>query len=442
MLRKSTKNQIQSNVIRKVLAMLDGTKHSPEDNLVFNHVAVMLEEYDGKQAETEQLLCSLIVLILNSFSLHIDTESPLFNQIKLLQLRLQSPITSTELVAIQHYVESCADEITQISDLDEKEIDITLEPLLNSFGLDNKSSYSRAILLNSGKEKRDRTLEPALNHQNDEFNIDSDVVDDSITHLMTSNYLTNSIAQSEKFGVLLEVELATLKSLDDNLLFEEKKSEVLKELEKVLGSHQQLTEYFQKMSDFISGLQQDSIRLSEELDRVTLLSLTDELTCLPNRRAFEQQLNDEIARVNRYGHNLSLALLDIDHFKPINDEYGHSAGDKVLRHYAKDVLSMFRQHDLVARYGGEEFVVIFPNTDLEGASRALRKVQRKASECDFMLNNEKFHLPTFSAGLVCHRVDESREDLIHRADKLLYKAKSNGRNCIEVESVVFEDIDN
>ena len=434
MYNKSSENQIQSDVIRKVLSMLEGMQHLSDNTLVLNHVVLMLEDYDAKQAESEQLFCSLITLILNSFIIHIDQDSTLHTQIKLLQLRLMSPITNTELVALQHYVESCADEITQLPDLKEKEISETLEPLLKSFGLDNNRPYFKSGQSIENKGMQETILETIKNTNEQNSNNNVVAIDDPIKQLITSNYLTNSIAQSEKFGVLLEVELASLKSLGDDESFEEKKQVILNKLENVLGSHQQLTQYFQEMTDFVSGVQQDSVRLSEELDRVTMLSLTDELTGLPNRRAFVQRLKDEIARVKRYGNNLSLAVLDIDHFKPINDQYGHITGDRVLKKYTRDVLSMFRQHDMVARYGGEEFVVIFTGTDLEGALQALEHVRARAGQSYFQMNDEHVQLPTFSAGLVGYKADETLEEFIHRADQYLYKAKSSGRNCIECES--------
>lgn len=136
MLLKSTDNACQSEIIRKALSMLELMDHSPEDKLIFNHVALMLEDYDEKKAETEQLLCSLISLILSSFSTHLSHEDVLSTQIKMLQFRLMAPVTSTEHVALQHYVETCADLITQKENISDTKIESTLEPLLNSFGLD------------------------------------------------------------------------------------------------------------------------------------------------------------------------------------------------------------------------------------------------------------------------------------------------------------------
>ena len=430
MLAKPTNNVCQSEVIRKALSMLELMERSVDDNLIFNHVSLMLEDYDEKKAETEQLLCSLISLILSSFSTHLPQDDTLVTQIKMLQFRLMAPVTSTEHIALQHYVETCADLITQKNSLSHNKIESTLEPLLNSFGLDNKKPFFK-----SGKASASEKKSDAPDKNQNYWEVDVSEFGKSLKQLFTSNYLTNSIEQSEKFGVLLEVELAALKHMDDADAFETKKEHVLNELEKILTGHQEMTSYFQKMSEFVSIVQKDSLRLNEELDRVTLLSMTDELTGLPNRRAFYQRLKDEVGRVKRYGHNLSLALLDLDYFKPINDEHGHGTGDKVLEAYSKNVLSMFREQDMVARFGGEEFVVIFPNTAIPGALQALKMVQKRAESARLELNDLSIQLPTFSAGLVSFQPEETLDSFIQRADEVLYEAKKKGRNRIELEQI-------
>jgi diguanylate cyclase (GGDEF)-like protein len=164
-----------------------------------------------------------------------------------------------------------------------------------------------------------------------------------------------------------------------------------------------------------------------------MLSLTDDLTSLPNRRAFIRRLDDEVSRVKRYGFPLSLVLIDIDHFKLVNDKYGHAAGDNVLRIYAEKILSIFRHHDMIARYGGEEFAVLLPNTDLEGVLRALDKVKSSVPNVKCNFNGVSIPAPTFSAGVTEYRAPESPSQLIERADHALYRAKSLGRNRIEVE---------
>jgi len=154
-----------------------------------------------------------------------------------------------------------------------------------------------------------------------------------------------------------------------------------------------------------------------------------------------RRLEDEVARVQRYGFPMSFVLIDLDHFKDINDKYGHAAGDEVLRVYSKNILSIFRHHDMVARYGGEEFSVLLPNTDSDGAIRALNKVMRRANETRWQANGTISDVPTFSAGVSIYKPGESATAFIERADKALYRAKRLGRNRIELDVTYTHDPD-
>jgi diguanylate cyclase (GGDEF)-like protein len=203
------------------------------------------------------------------------------------------------------------------------------------------------------------------------------------------------------------------------------------ETEKLLDAHRKLSAKLDETHNYLRVIEADSQQLSDELTRIHLLSLTDDLTGLPNRRAFMRRLQDEVGRVQRYGNPLTLALIDLDGFKAVNDKFGHAAGDEVLRVFSGEILSIFRHHDLVARYGGEEFAVLLPNTHIEGALRALRKVQKRAEETSFQQGGSTLPLPSFSAGLSLYRPGETPENFIQRADHAMYRAKRLGRNRIE-----------
>ena len=164
-----------------------------------------------------------------------------------------------------------------------------------------------------------------------------------------------------------------------------------------------------------------------------VLSLTDDLTGLPNRRAFLRRAEDEMGRADRDKTTLAMVAIDLDYFKNINDQYGHAVGDEILKIYAKDVLSIFRRYDMVSRYGGEEFSVLLPNTDKTGALRALDKINSKVSSTHYIYDGESIPLPTFSSGLVIHRPGETMDKFIERADRVLYKAKQMGRNRVEID---------
>lgn len=250
-----------------------------------------------------------------------------------------------------------------------------------------------------------------------------------------------TIAQNEEFGVLLEVVLGELRQAGDGRELEDLRWTLIREIEKLTKGHHELAEQLDSTHHYLQLIESDSRQLSDELTRVRLLSLTDELTGLPNRRAFLRRIEDEVARVQRYGFPLSLALIDLDHFKQINDKYGHAGGDEVLQLYSKNILSIFRHHDLVARYGGEEFAVLLPNTDAEGALRALTKVRNRATETRWQADGEMIPVPTFSSGVSLYKPGETASGFIERADKALYRAKRLGRNRVEMDATYKSEAD-
>ena len=243
----------------------------------------------------------------------------------------------------------------------------------------------------------------------------------------------DTISKNEEFGVVLEKTLDELRQIEDTSELENVRWKLIREVEKALGGHHDLADKLDTTHHYLQLYESDSRQLTDELTRVRLLSLTDELTGLPNRRAFMRRLEDEVARVQRYGFPLSFVLIDLDHFKAVNDEHGHAAGDEVLRVYSRNILSIFRHHDMVARYGGEEFAVLLPNTDSDGTIRALNKVRRRANETRWQSNGTVADVPSFSAGVSLYKPGESAGAFIERADKALYRAKRLGRNRIELD---------
>lgn len=162
--------------------------------------------------------------------------------------------------------------------------------------------------------------------------------------------------------------------------------------------------------------------------RTKYLSLTDELTELPNRRCFENEFNKEFLRAQRYKNNLTLVMFDIDHFKHVNDTYGHQCGDYILKQVSKAALQTFRQTDTVYRIGGEEFMVILTETDIHQCIIPLERFRKTIETLFLDFNNQNINI-TVSIGACQYTSDiKTKEELIEKTDSALYKAKNSGRN--------------
>jgi two-component system, cell cycle response regulator len=175
----------------------------------------------------------------------------------------------------------------------------------------------------------------------------------------------------------------------------------------------------------VKKLQDELRRRNDELDQI---SRTDALTGLFNRRHLEEQLRSHVAASRRHGHQLGLILLDVDHFKAVNDTYGHPAGDDVLCELARRITGELRAEDIAGRWGGEEFLVILPDTDLAGTVRGGERIRSGVSASPFRVTDVMADV-TVSGGCSA-TFGATPEDLVRAADTGLYEAKASGRNRI------------
>ncbi|MCK5011562.1 MAG: GGDEF domain-containing protein, partial [Deltaproteobacteria bacterium] len=175
-----------------------------------------------------------------------------------------------------------------------------------------------------------------------------------------------------------------------------------------------------------------ALKNATEHKRVQELAITDELTGLYNRRAFQKALDKELRRSKRYKKPLSLIMLDIDGFKEINDKFGHQAGDGVLRSLALNLQRAIREIDFLARYGGDEFAVILPETEAKQAAVLAERLKKTVKNYTVDAGGSLCNI-TLSIGVadVSASVD-SEDDLISRADRVLYISKENGGDSVEV----------
>lgn len=165
-------------------------------------------------------------------------------------------------------------------------------------------------------------------------------------------------------------------------------------------------------------------------DEIYRLTTVDGLTQVNNRRSFDETIEREISRCRRYGRTLSMVLIDVDHFKRINDTFGHLAGDAVLKEVASAIKKRIRKEDLLARYGGEEFAVLTPEVDHKGALAMAEKVRKVVEKHEFSFDDEIIPV-TISCGVsTLGKKSDSAEALVQRADEKLYEAKEAGRNQV------------
>jgi diguanylate cyclase len=203
--------------------------------------------------------------------------------------------------------------------------------------------------------------------------------------------------------------------------------EMVEESRTVQALVQQTQARLQAEHSKASDLTQRVAELETEMRRLSDEVSTDQLTQIANRRGLLQAFDAERARMERSGVTLSVGLLDIDNFKRLNDNLGHSAGDEALKALAAVVSKTLRPTDLVARYGGEEFVVLLPDTPVDEGQQILTRLQRSLTGGLFMHENKQVFV-TFSAGVTSYRAGERLEDALERADQALYEAKRTGKN--------------
>ncbi|MEQ1687098.1 MAG: GGDEF domain-containing protein [Sphingopyxis sp.] len=180
--------------------------------------------------------------------------------------------------------------------------------------------------------------------------------------------------------------------------------------------------------------QKQTKKLRRDLERARHAADHDELTGLPNRRAFERRFSNEVERVRGAGGQLAVAFCDIDHFKKINDGYGHDTGDRVIKLVGNTLAAVTGNQCHVARHGGEEFVILLPGMSVEAAALMVDDARDEVSSKRLIQRDSGKHLPpvTFSAGIADAIASPSPTSALSAADKALYFAKAQGRNCISI----------
>ena len=196
---------------------------------------------------------------------------------------------------------------------------------------------------------------------------------------------------------------------------------------------QEVAAHLHGLAERVEQMEQQAQSYRDHLEEQRKKALIDPLTRLPNRAAWAERLAQEVALWQACGTPLLIAMLDLDHFKRINDGYGHLAGDKVLKIIAAQLRKNLRAGDFIARFGGEEFVLLMPGTALAEGTALVEKLRAAIEACPFHFKGEPVTI-TVSIGLSAFKAGDRSEQVIKRADEALYQAKYKGRNCVEAIS--------
>lgn len=248
--------------------------------------------------------------------------------------------------------------------------------------------------------------------------------------------LVNNVEKDPRFKRSNRPHYKTKSFMSSPLMFEDEVIGILNCADKTNGESFQEEDLslLSMVSSYLTSVLHNA-KLFEELalsnKRLKTLSNFDELTNAYNRRYLYERLNKELERAKRYQHPLSILMIDLDHFKSVNDKYGHQFGDFVLKEMVKQFKEAVRNVDIVTRYGGEEFTIILPDTNIEGARIAAERIRARIQAHTFA-SDPHLEKMTISVGIASLGVDDitTAEQLMKNADNKLYQAKTQGRNCV------------
>ena len=431
-------DQSHSSVaLRRVLRLLENLNATNNGSTIYQHIERSFHTLESVQLETERHYIELLELLFDALIQPLGKSSPLQTHAHILRTSLVPPMQPHELQRLHQETRRLITQLPHQRNSGDT-LEHAFDPLLSPSHNRPHKTPSRTAADCDLEEaiqslKDDETMPPPapFNHPLQETRSNILNIKDKL-----GEQINRATEYNTELAQLIKESMEAIRLVDSKQNIDEMRIAHLRRYIRLFKEHQNLTIKFSAIHQQLNEVEHESQHLDDELNRVHMLSVTDELTQLPNRRALMQRLDDEVTRVQRYGCSLTLAIIDLDEFKPINDTFGHNAGDAVLRYFAETALAMCRHHDTVARYGGEEFAVLMPNTELDGALCALKKIQNEVGGSLCRLEDGlEISVPTFSAGVALYSPGETPEELIKRADTAMYRAKRSGRNRIEVHTM-------
>jgi diguanylate cyclase len=311
-----------------------------------------------------------------------------------------------------------------------------LQKGLNAYELISALEQSNVIVL-AALDRDQRDFETFLKSLDDRLTAVQDFLE------VSQEERKATLDESRKLDQAVREKVSSLHTdVDEASDLESLKSRVRSNLEHIMTSldsfrdfqQQQeapLAEQLAALVARVATMEDESKLARDNLEAQKARLLRDTLTELPNREAYNQRQEQEFARWQRYRRALSIVVCDVDFFKKVNDNYGHLAGDKVLRVIGKTLAKRLRKTDFIARFGGEEFVALLPETDAQAALQTVETLREAIAQCPFHFKDQRVSV-TMSFGVTELRDGDTPERAFERADQALYLAKNNGRNRCEL----------
>jgi len=378
------------SIVENVRTQLEGLKRTSDGALLYGVIERGLAKYSGPKERVEGAFLRFIYALLGRYA-----DDPKGNPVTRVKARLAQQRLSV-------YIKPATEKSGSQEQKQKKDASDSLVPEI-------KKSGEKII------------TEPVFSAEQQSVVTDVEPVQQELVENVTNTVLRNS-----EFTSLLKSNLRALKLAEkaDDLM--DLKHLLVRGMEELIAGHGELGQELAAVDSSLKKARSEKDELEKKLEKVSKHSIIDELTGLPKTEAFKQQLKAELGRAKRYGFSLAVSIVDIDNLKDINKKYGRSAGDSVLAYYAREVLSHFRTYDVVARYNGDEFAIMFPNTQKEGAQRALEKAQKHASDTVVNHDGRSIPLPGFSSVLTIYSPGDQPETLLSRAAEALDMAKLRG----------------
>lgn len=335
-------------------------------------------------------------------------------------------IELTNLLSELAFADDCATEMDKIrvSLLGNLTIDVLLEACLKTISIiitsinqERQSAEHFLLKLNDALSSVQQAVASSLNTSSElqeKMLVLNQQIEQQITHLGAASQRATSL---EQLKALVSDKLS---AIANSMRAKDKLEQ---------QDRQSLLSTLDSMEARLNELEADALTFKKRISDQNFRSLQDALTGIANRAAFDERYQLEIKRAQRYNKPLCVALADIDHFKSINDNYGHSAGDKTLQVIAKALKLHLRETDFIARYGGEEFIILFPESELSEVEAPLNMLREKIRKIPFKFKNVSVPI-TISFGATQFSSNDTSRSAFDRADEALYEAKKSGRDKV------------